>query len=195
LESIKIKNGKVKNLKLHQKRIDKAFRKLNLGDHPINLKKFLSQIDLPRVGIWKCRITYDSTITKCDIHPYQIKPVKTLKVVSTNDIKYQYKWADRKALEKLFSKKGSYDDIIISENGFIRDSFYANLIFYRKGIWYTPKSPLLKGVQRAKLLKEGKIVAKDIKVEAIRKYKKVRLINAMIGLKDGRAIGIRRVYF
>ena len=138
---------------------------------------------------------YDSTIKKCEIHPYKIKPVKTLKVVSIDEIKYQYKYADRKNLEKLFAKKGTCDDIIISKNGFIKDSYYANLLFYRKGVWYTPKSPLLKGVQRARLLKEGKIIAKNIKIENIRKYKKVRLINAMIGINDGRSIGIRRVYF
>lgn len=168
---------------------------MNIVDSEINLKKFLAKIDLPRKGTWKCRITYGENITKCELEIYKIKAVNSLKVVSTEDLKYEHKYADRKELEALYKERDICDDIIISKNGFVKDSFYANLLFYRKGKWYTPKSPLLKGVQRAKLLKDGLIFEKDIKVEKIRKYKKIKLINAMIGMKDTKSISVRQVYY
>ena len=168
---------------------------MNLGSEKIRLKHFLSQLDLPRKGIWKCRITYSNNITKCEIQIYKAKIIRRLKVVSTEDLDYSHKWADRKKLEQLFAERDIYDDIIISQNGFVKDSYYANLLFYRKGVWYTPKSPLLKGVQRAKLLKDGTIVEKDIMVDQIRKYKKIKLVNAMIDFKDAKSISTTRVYY
>lgn len=168
---------------------------MGYDDAEINLKNFLKQMDLPRRDTWKCRITYDKIITHCELKIYKIKPVKSLKVVSVDDLDYKHKWADRSELESLYEQRGDCDDIIISQDGFIKDSFYANLLFYKNGIWYTPKSPLLKGVQRAALLKEGKIVEKNIKLEKIRKYKKIKLINAMIGMNDAKSISTRRVYY
>jgi len=42
------------------------------------------------------------------------------------------------------------------------------------------KQPLLKGTTRARLIDEGKIIEADIKVQDLRTFSKVALLNAMI---------------
>jgi 4-amino-4-deoxychorismate lyase len=48
-------------------------------------------------------------------------------------------------------------------------------------MWLTPKTPLLNGTTRQRLLDDGKIVEAEIKVHELRRFTKVALLNAMIG--------------
>ena len=88
---------------------------------------------------------------------------------------------DRKEIDKLFEKRGKADDILIVKNGFITDTSIANIAFFDGKKWFTPKTCLLRGTTRERLLKEKKIFEKDIRVEDIKRYKKIALLNAMIG--------------
>ena len=54
------------------------------------------------------------------------------------------------------------------------------LLFFRDGVWLTPKNPLLKGTSRARLIDEGKLIESDIKVQELRSFSQVALLNAMI---------------
>ena len=54
------------------------------------------------------------------------------------------------------------------------------MAFYSSGLWYTPLKPLLRGTTRQKLVDEGKIIEKEIRVEDLKNYSKVALMNAMI---------------
>ena len=51
---------------------------------------------------------------------------------------------------------------------------------WKNGIWFTPRNPLLKGTTRARLLSVGKIVESDIRVQELRSFSQVALLNAMV---------------
>jgi len=63
---------------------------------------------------------------------------------------------------------------------FVTDTSIANIAFYDNGMWKTPKNPLLKGTTRARLIDEGKLIEADIRVNELRNFSKVALLNAMI---------------
>jgi 4-amino-4-deoxychorismate lyase len=75
-------------------------------------------------------------------------------------------------------------DIIIIKNGLVTDTSFSNICFYDGTRWLTPAKPLLKGTMRAYLLSKNLIIEKDISVEIIKSYKKLRFINAFNGFEN-----------
>ncbi|MEL6718544.1 MAG: aminotransferase class IV [Bacteroidota bacterium] len=135
-------------------------------------------------GLVKCRILYSSSIEKIEFHPYQIRPINNLKVIYNDQIDYTYKSEDRTTLTQLFQQREIFDDIIIVKNGLVTDSYYANLVFDDGVQLFTPRLPLLRGIQRAKLLEAQSIQEADIRLEDFPKFEQVHLINAMMGLGE-----------
>jgi 4-amino-4-deoxychorismate lyase len=125
-------------------------------------------------------VTYAEQIQSIEYLPYVEKSIQTLKIVSSN-IDYGYKYANRDTLNALLPSDA--DDILIEKEGLLTDTSIANIAFYDGKQWFTPSTPLLKGTMRAKLLDEGFLHTRDIKVQDIRHYAQVALINAMIGFK------------
>ena len=179
LETIKIENGKIFNLSYHQKRFDKSRQDLFNTSSIINLT---SLIKAPSEGLYRCRIVYNENIRTIEYIPYKEKEIQSLKVISS-DISYAYKYENRDMFNTLLQKNSEVDDIIIEKEGYLTDTTIANLAFYDGSHWYTPKRPLLEGTMRAKLIHEGFLYKKEIKSSEISKYKKVALMNAMIGFK------------
>jgi 4-amino-4-deoxychorismate lyase len=105
-------------------------------------------------------------------------------VVHHESIDYHIKYTDRQILQQLFDQRGDCDDIIIVKNGFVGDSYTANLLFFDGKNWYTPTTPLLKGTKRQFLLDQGVISEKEIREEDIKSYQKVGLINALIDFEE-----------
>ena len=79
-----------------------------------------------------------------------------------------------------FDKRESCDDILIVKNGYITDTSIANIALYDGNSWITPKVPLLKGTTRQRYLDNAKILESDIKVQDLKKFSKIALLNAMI---------------
>ena len=77
-------------------------------------------------------------------------------------------------------KKKEADDILIIKNELVTDTSIANIAFFDGKKWLTPKTPLLKGVTRTRLLDNSEIFEADIHFRELKKYKKVALLNAMI---------------
>ena len=181
LETIRIENGEVFNLDYHQERFDRS--RLELFNSTTNIE-LSSLIEAPKDGLFRCRILYDVDIKSIKYIPYKAKEIKQLKVVSSN-IDYSYKYANREELNTLLLQNSKYDEIIIEKNGFITDTTIANIAFYDNYYkqWFTPETPLLKGTMREKLLKDGLLKTKNIESTEISTYKKVALMNAMIGFK------------
>ena len=181
IETMKFAQGSIDNLGFHQKRVNRAFTEYFSGHSPIQLK----DINIPdnwkdRVG--KCRIVYNRDIIKIDFSQSTIFKITSLQIVESPALDYKHKYEDRSQLEKLYQKRGTADEIIISVNGRITDSFYANLDFKDDERWVTPKHPLLKGTKRQQLLEEGKIIERDLKTDNISGFQTVSLINAMLDL-------------
>lgn len=194
VETIKINNGTPENLEFHYRRMKKALSELYGIRKCFDLNAILKVPYNLSAEIVKCRIVYDTEIRETTFQPYVIRPVNSLRLVEDNEIEYRYKYADRSTLEALFEKRGSCDDILIIKDGFVTDTYYANIVFRSTdGDWVTPESCLLKGTRRTSLLKKKLIKEAVIRVSDLNKYTEARLINAMIEICDTDGISIRNL--
>jgi 4-amino-4-deoxychorismate lyase len=179
LETIKIEEGKIHNLRYHQDRCDQSRQALFQSEDILELS---SIIDAPKVGLYRCRILYGETLHSIDYLPYIPKKIQTLRIVSS-DIEYSFKYANRDTLNALLESNKDVDEVIIEKDGYLTDTTIANIAFFDGKQWFTPEKPLLKGTMRAKLIDEGFLHTKEIKKEDIPHYSQVALMNAMIGFK------------
>ena len=176
LETIKAQDGNLFHLEYHQKRYESVLNALN-AKHYKHLKDVLNA---PNKGLIRCRVLYSKNTLEVSYHPYIKKNVQKLKLIFDDSIEYSKKYADRTLLNEYFMDKGSADDILIIRKNLVTDTSIANIAFFDGERWITPKEPLLKGTTRERLLENKKIFEEDIKVNELKNYKKVALLNAMI---------------
>jgi len=181
IETIKILDGKPVNLSWHNQRMARTMKE-NYGiEEPPDLNDIIRVPDKFQSGIVKCRIIYSIAIQEITFAQHTPRIVTTLKIVVDDHIEYTFKYADRKKLESLLrEQKEKIGDILIVKNGFVTDTSYSNIIFYDGSKWVTPDTPLLAGTQRDKLINEGIISEASIIPEDLKKFKKARLINALL---------------
>lgn len=177
LETIKIENGLINNIKYHQKRFDDSRIKLFDTKNKIDLVDFINP---PNNELFRCRILYSNKIESIEYIPYEPKKFQHFKIVPSS-IDYSFKYNDRKELEALKTKYPSFDEIIIEKNGLLTDTTISNIAFFDGKDWLTPASPLLKGTMRAKLIDDGFLKPINIKYNDIQKFTKFALLNAMLG--------------
>ena len=178
VESIRILNGRVYNIHQHNKRFNQTRFNLYGISNKENLRHHILVPEKYKKGLVKCRLIYDQQIKKIEFHSYHARAIRHLKLVRAS-VDYQYKWTNREALDKLYMQKQPFDDILIVKDDRLTDTYYGNIALYRDGKWYTPKYPLLKGTQRAKLLLNQKIFEKDLKSKDLIKFTKLAVFNAM----------------
>ena len=195
VESIKLKDGVIQNLEYHQMRMNRSMDELFPKREKINLATVISIPDNFASGIFKVRVLYGNSVQKIEIEPYTFRTIQSLKVVHHESVDYHLKYTDRQILQELFAQRENYDDIIIAKNGLVTDSFAANLLFFDGETWVTPNSPLLKGTKRQLLIDQGFVFEKKIRLEDIRSYQKIGLINAMIDLEEMPVIAVEKVCF
>ncbi|WP_456403907.1 aminotransferase class IV family protein [Hydrogenimonas sp.] len=180
-ETICIQNGSIQHLSYHQARFDRS-RSALFGTEcePLDLG---SVIRPPTgTGILKCRVVYEREILDVSYHPYAPRRVRRLKMVESS-LGYTHKFTDREALDELFEKRGSADDILIVRDGLVTDTSIANIAFFNGRGWVTPKTPLLRGTTRERLVKSGFLIPRDIRAAEIADFQKFALLNAMIGFE------------
>jgi 4-amino-4-deoxychorismate lyase len=185
IETIKIQNGLPCKLPLHEARLQRT-RQHFFPDAPPTLP-LADWLQVPahcKTGIYKCRVIYARELLQVEFSPYTPRPIRSLKLVVDDAIDYAWKYEDRSALNHLFWQKADCDDILIVKNGRLCDSSYSNLAFYDGEAWYTPETPLLHGIQREQLLQEGRLQAVTIRVEDLKSFSQIALINAMLELGD-----------
>ena len=172
-ETIKCEDYEVFNLEYHEKRVAKTVC-LNL-----NLQEYIYP---PTNELLKCKLIYDeNSILSVEFSTYKKRKLKSFKLVIDDKIDYSKKYLDRKSLDSLYEKKEPCDEIIIIQNGLVTDTSIANIAIFDGVNWLTPKQPLLEGTTRARLIKEGDLIEKDIDVKLLKTAKKFALMNAMIG--------------
>ncbi len=150
--------------------------------------ELIDLIQSPSKNTYRCRVLYDDNSFNIEYIAYKDKKIRSLKIVQSNTIEYALKYENRDALNTLFEKREDCDDIAIIKNGYLTDTTIANIALFDGINWYTPKSPLLHGTTRQRLLNNGTIIEKDIPITSIASYKKCAIFNAMIGfveLEDG----------
>ncbi len=192
LESIKVLNGRLYNLHYHHQRMQQARQALFGLDTPCKLE----EMEVPvayRQGLVKCRVLYRQAIQEVTFTPYQKISIHTLRLVFDDHIDYTYKYADRKHLEQLYTRKGATDDILVVRNGLITDTMYGNIAFFDGNQWHTPANPLLCGTQRQKLLEAKMIWPTIITVDDIQRYRAFKVFNALNEFEDQPQIDITQI--
>ena len=184
VESIKLKDGQFYRLKLHQERINKAFAACYPDEEPINIVETLNQYSFPQTGIYKCRVVYDSNVQSVEFTPYVQREIRSLKLVATELESLAYKLEDRTGLNAAFALRGNCDDVLLVKNGLLTDTSYCNIALFDGENWYTPRVPLLYGVNRAQLIAGGKLIEKDLKPADLVNFQDICLFNAMIEFGD-----------
>lgn len=180
IESIKLVDGVFQRLELHQNRVQRIFAEYFPNFKVIDLKELLLNSDFPQEGTFKCRLVFDDSIKQFEFVGYQIRTIRTLQIVESNAKTYHYKIEDRTAINDAFALRGDCDDVLLVRNGLLTDTSYANIALFDGYKWFTPKIPLVYGVNRAQLLEEGLIHEKQIKLSELQNYTRIRLFNAMI---------------
>ena len=182
IETIKLKDGVLQNIRLHNKRMNHSrFVLFGWSEDLILNKKLLNIKDFSQ-GIFKCRVLYNTIIQDIEIIPYKIKVINTLKLVFDNSIDYSHKYEDRECINRLFKLKEKCDDVLVIKDGYVTDTSYCNIVFDTGTRLITPSTPLLKGIKREVLLTKGKFTEEEIKYTDIKLFKKAYLINSMIDL-------------
>lgn len=159
----------------------------------MKLNKILAEKGLPQTGLHKVRVLYAEKLHKVEINPYEIKPIKSLKITAAEHVRYPKKYADRSGINTLFAQKEDCDDILMTQHGFITDTSYANVALYDGSDWYTPAAPMLRGTRRAYLLETGKIKSSVIRVKDLGLFQEIRLLNGMIPWEEAPCILVEDV--
>jgi 4-amino-4-deoxychorismate lyase len=178
IETIKINDSAPENIFWHNKRFNETRQELFGIQEKYRLEESIIVPEEFSKGVVKCRIGYGKEVGFIEYEKYVFRPVRTLKLVFGNFIQYPHKYRDRSEINGLFVQKADKDDILIIKNGLVSDSSYCNLVFSDGKGFFTPETPLLKGTKRAKYLSEGRIKEREIRVEDIKQYQEIHLINA-----------------
>jgi 4-amino-4-deoxychorismate lyase len=179
-ESICVKDGIAKNLAAHQARVNKTLEAFNASNNGIELTSIVHQLTIPEVGLFKLRISYDLNGNyQTALNPYQYKQIQHFALVDIKGHRYDYKDENRDWINEALSQSGK-DEIMMHDDGLVKDCSYTNIVFYDGVNWFTPESPLLEGTQRAKLIKEGIIKPKALYISDLPNFQKFKCINAMI---------------
>lgn len=182
LETIRIEEGRACHLPYHNQRMNETRAHLGLSDG-LDLEAVIGDASIYQQRT-RCRIVYDTEIRSVEFFPYQIRSVKTLRLVEDNQMDYGCKYADRSALNRCFAQRGACDDVLIVQNGDVTDTTIANVAFWNGETWFTPSTPLLKGTMRASLLDSHQIQEAKIRVEDLSHFSRLRLFNAMISFGE-----------
>jgi 4-amino-4-deoxychorismate lyase len=189
LESIYLNDGVFRNLSYHEARMTKSWYEVFKKERVVELAHILTGMKFPSKGFYKTRIIYDTEIRKIEFVPYVVNPIRSLKFIHCDTISYEHKYQDRSSLHSLYEQRQEADDIVIIKKGFITDTYYANIIFKKDQVWYTPKHYLLNGTMRQYLLDSGLIVEGEININNYKQFNSCKMINSMLGM-DGDEIPI-----
>ena len=179
VESIRIKNGRRYLLDYHSKRLNHSLKILYGIDDPIDLRKLIKVPDDSKKGVFKCSVVYDNKSLSVSFTPYQPIPVQTLRIVHDRNIRYDHKFTERGNFNQLLNLRSGCDDVLIVRDGLVSDTSICNIVFMKDGNWVTPKSCLLRGVQRQYLLHTGRIKEVNITLQQLYTASHFKLINAM----------------
>lgn len=184
IETISVKDGLIQHLADHQERMDRTIFHFFGTKNVPQLESLLIVPEQARQGWVKCKVLYSSKIEEITWTPYQIRKLSSFSLIRANEIRYDWKYADRRIFSDLIHKAQT-DDIIIVKNGLITDSSYANLLFRSEGQWITPSTPLLAGTQRKKLIQSGIVKEEEIHINDLHHFDRIKFINAMLDMETG----------
>jgi 4-amino-4-deoxychorismate lyase len=187
-ETIRVQHRRFHLLSYHSRRLNASRLDLLGISQNINLEKVLFLPDDLSDGLYRCRVSYAEVIEKVEFFLYQPKTFSRIKLVEVPDFQYYYKWEDRSVFARLLAQNPDADEVLITQNGFLTDVTYANVVLWDGTHWLTPHTCLLPGVMRSYLLDKQMIAKAEIKVEDLKSFSRIAFINAMRGLETAREI-------
>ena len=190
-ETICVRDGEMELLDLHEERMQRARKeKLGLTD-PLSLRSFRVPVSA-RKGKFKCRVEYGETIEHVTFEKYEPIVYERFRMVNADSAEYAHKFIDRSTLLAMLESV-SPDGLIIVKDGFITDSYHANLAFYDGENWYTPRTPLLRGCMREWLVRTGQLASAAIRPTDLSRFTHFRQINSMLGFDESPMMEIDRI--
>ncbi len=184
IETIKVVDGEVKNIKEHIDRVNYT-RSQNWEKYNKIIDNDIIKLINKKEGTIKLRFTYDNiNIYQPTCTQYRLKQVKHIKLITDNTIEYAFKSIDRESLNKLKLRVKQDEEVLIVKCNRLTDTSYTNIALYDGIKWVTPSIPLLNGTKRRQLIKQRKLIEVDLTPKDIGKYKAISLINAMIELEE-----------
>jgi len=193
LETIRLEEGKLQKLELHNIRMKHTLSVFYPGTDLRLSQKLAAKA--PKKGLFKCRVVYDTQIREVEFIPYKLPSIHSLQLVVADPLDYSFKFLNRTPLNQLVRQRKQGDDILIVKQGLITDTSFCNVLFFNGKNWITPAQPLLKGVQRQYLLENERIHTADIRPGDMHQFIKIRLVNAMIRFEDALDILPENIYF
>ncbi len=179
-ETLKVTKREIENLSFHNKRLNETIFQ-NFGKmSDIDLSSYVHQKDFTKQ---RCKVIYNEAIQSIQFYPLVQRKFQSFKLLET-DIKYNFKNVDREEINRAYAKRGDCDDVLIIQDGLVKDTTIANIALYDGKEWITPKSPLLKGTMRASLLERQIILEKDVRIKDIKNAVRFALMNALIGFYE-----------
>lgn len=183
-ETIKLIDGIPQNLDYHFNRVNKS-RMALFGETSIkDFDQFFENFEFIQKGLFKLKIIYSNKIEKYELSPYSIRTKSKVKFFEITNLNYSFKFLNRKQLQTIELNLNSDEIGVITQNGFLTDATYANIVLFDGHNQFTPQNCLLEGTKRQKLLDSHFIVPKIIHLNELAKYQYIQLINSMIDLED-----------
>ena len=132
---------------------------------------------------YRCRVIYDEVDIEVHYIPYT-PTYKTSYQLIPIDFSYADKYLDRTEIDQVMNGLEKGCEAIFVKNNLITDSSIANVACLIDHQWLTPKTPLLQGTTRQRLLDEKKLILADISVEDFNKAQKLAFFNALTGFYE-----------
>ena len=195
LETLCIENGQIRLLPYHAARMQRSRHELLKLSVPIDLQAALLPLlrNYPE-GLFKCRMLYGREIEEIHILPYQRPQIGSMKKVYSDSIEYAHKYEERAALHALYEQKEACDDILIIKDGWVTDTYIGNLLLFDGADWWTPDTPLLRGVQRQYLLDRGRIKTAAIRESELGSFQAFKFINALNPFEASSAVPVNHIH-
>ena len=186
-----LRNDEIPLLKEHYDRFRRTIQRY--GEIPPSSGEFESLLReaIPEKGgiqPRRCRLVYgtDGNCSEIRIWPFRQKRLNRVGLIELPAASYPLKFADRCLFASLHARFPEYDEIIITRRGFLSDGTFTNLYLHRpnkkdgeKTSLLTPSTPLLAGCRRARLIKEGRLVATPLLWNELEDGWQIGFINAL----------------
>jgi len=182
-ESIKILDGKIFLFDAHLERMQRT--SVSLWNKSLNFSLLQEEIQAKAgEGLQKCRVSYSNENYRIECLPYTKRTIRKLYLIQDDVISYPHKMSDRHCFNKHTEGLAKDEDMLIIKNNLLTDTSYSNIALWNGKEWHTPATPLLKGVKRGDLLKQGILKEAVILSKDIGQYSKMSLINSMLNIGE-----------
>lgn len=140
-----------------------------------------SALKTSQMGLVRAKVIYHKSgeLVKVEFFEYKMCEFCEFRLVNI-DFEYDKKYLIRDDIDRA---KGDNAEIIMIKNGLVTDTSIANVAIF-DGKWLTPKTPLLDGTTRQRLIGEGVLTPCEIDVEMLLNAKKFAIMNAMVGFYE-----------